>query len=149
HFDLDPHGVFSDASSVIQFAESYLERAYRGEILPGTEIPLTLQTADGRRVSGRIHCLAANDVADGVEVGPTSPGGRVVLRVEFREWIGQEGIIEAPDGEGITVSRISGGRRDTVRLVDGERPWTRVMHIIGGPYGSTGNFGLYTVYTGR
>ncbi len=150
HFETGPTQAFADSAALIQFAEAQLVRAYRGDITPGTEIPVIVKGADGKDVKGRLSFLAPGEVVDGVDVGASGPGGRVVMRIVFDRPIGKEGVAAIPEGQqAFSAERNSGGRAEKVQVIDGEKPDTNVMYIVGGPYGPTGKMGLFTVFSGR
>ncbi|MDO8520405.1 MAG: hypothetical protein Q7T11_09645, partial [Deltaproteobacteria bacterium] len=147
--DLGQNRIFGDGKEVIEFAQGWLEKAYRGEIAPGTE--LTVQVGPkGQEAVATLRVFKSDELADGVKVGPTAPGGRIIIGVNFDRAIGRDGIVEIESKqETLVVTRTTGGRNERVTIVAGQKPPTNQMYIIGGAYGPTGNFGLYTVLSGR
>ncbi|HSA59847.1 MAG TPA: hypothetical protein VLJ37_09205 [bacterium] len=140
---------FGNTDQALAFAETQLERAYRGEIEPGSEIPVVCDVPGKGPMKGKIRFLTTDEKIDGSRVGPSGPGGRIVLQVTFSEPIGTNGIAELKPGrQTVTVQRVSGGRTETVQVADGPAKPTNTLYIIGGPYGPTGKFGLYTLYAG-
>lgn len=142
--------VFENSLAFIEFAQGQLQKAYKGEIEPGTQLEVTVNTAAGP-VRATLRFYKSGESIGGVDVGSSGVGGRVVLELTFDHPIGHEGVIEV-DGGGskpVLVERTSGGRKESVQLVDGEKPQTNRIYIIGGAYGPTGNFGLFTVFPGR
>lgn len=148
HFELGDGAVFRDSSQVIQFSETLLTKTYRGELAPGSDQMMTLDVG-GKPVQARVHVYATGESIDGVSVGSSGTGGRVVIGITFDAPIGREGIIELADGQaGLPVTRTTGGRQDSTQVVDGKKPPTNTMFIVGGPYGPTGTFGIFTVFSG-
>lgn len=142
--------VFGGAEAFIKFSEGLLTKAYRGEVKPGAGFDITVQAPDGKPMTGKVKVMKTGDKADGVDVGPSGTGGRVVIQVTFDRSIGEEGITRLRDGQnGLTIDRTSGGREETVQVVDGTKPKTKVIYIVGGSFGPTGRFGLYTAFSGR
>lgn len=136
--------TFPDSASIISFTEDWLEKAYRGEMQPGQSIPTAV---NGNECL--ITLLNSNDKIDGQDVGYSNSGGRVVIKVEFKEAIGKDAIVEL--GEGMTVRkepRTLGGRNEEVNIVEGSSSDTNTMYVIGGSFGPTGKFGLYTTFPG-
>lgn len=150
HFQFGEGEVFKDPSALLELVEDFLGKAYRGELKQGSTFPFLVRTASGDVIGARIRFSPANDMQNGVPVGPSSPGGRVVIGIEFDQPIGKDAIVETyPGQETRSVTRTSGGRNESIRVLDGEKQNTYMMYIIGGSYGPTGKFGLYTVYSGR
>lgn len=148
YVELGDGAVFRDGSQVIRFSEALLARAYRGELAPGTEIDVSVENA-GQMVKGRARVFTTGELADGVDVGPSSTGGRLVIGITFERAIGREGTIALPEGQSsLAVTRTTGGRQETVRVIDGEKQPTFTMYIVGGPYGPSGTFGIFTVFPG-
>jgi hypothetical protein len=135
--------TLSDPHQIISFAEHYLQKAYTGGIPSGQGIKVMINNS--RCI---VTFLPANAIADGISVGPSSEGGRVVLKVEFEEIIGRDAVT-AIEGKSSTLeSRTLGGRDEQVSIVEGNAPQTKTMYIMGGAYGPTGKFGLYTTFPG-
>lgn len=148
YFEFGAVRVFAGPSGLIRFSEDWLGQAYRGEIKPGDEIELTVESTDGP-VSGRLRFLQSGEIADGVNVGPSGPGGRVVMRVTFDRPVGKNAVRELSGGEVILhAERLSGGRKESVNVMDGRAEDSNTFYIMGGPYGPTGTFGIFTIFTG-
>ena len=76
--------------------------------------------------------------------------GRVVLEITFDQPIGEEAVTEIAEGQNVLrANRLSGGRQEAVQVVDGARPATNTLYVMGGSYGPTGRMGLYTVFSGE
>lgn len=141
--------VFYDAESLINFSEAFLELAYHGQISSSDEIDISIGT--GRRaIKGKIRLMTTGEVIDGVDVGVSEVGKRVVIRVELDRSIGENRIVEREnDQDFLSIERQSGGRKENVTLVNGKGNPTNVFYIMGGSYGPTDTFGLYTLFSGR
>ncbi|MFO1519851.1 MAG: protein phosphatase 2C domain-containing protein [bacterium] len=101
-FTLGRGQVFRHAQALLRFAEDSLTKAYKGEIPPGTESPVTVNVIGVGPVQGKMQV--------------TRSGGNWVIHVAF----------EKPVANG-----------------------TNAMHIVGGPRGATGKFGLHDVSPGE
>jgi hypothetical protein len=141
---------FGGAEELISFSEKLLARAYKGEVKPGAEVEVTLSPKGQKPLKGKMRVLRTGEKIDGVDVGPSDTGGRLVVEVKFDRPIGKEGVVELKDGQkALEVDRNSGGRTEKVKVVEGEKADTDTIYIVGGSYGPTGKFGLYTVFSGR
>ncbi|MFO1518977.1 MAG: hypothetical protein U1F57_04840 [bacterium] len=149
NFKMGKGQIFRTPQALVRFSEEYLAKAYKGEIPLGSEVEITLNVIGVGPVKGKLRVMATGDKVNGVDVGSSGPGGRLVLQVTFEHPIGKNGITTLTPGQKpVTVDRTSGGRTEKVQVVDGEKSDTNVMYIVGGPYGQSGKFGLYTVFTG-
>ena len=135
--------AFREPHEIISSAEDYLQKAYKGELKPGQSIE-----ADSDDSHYRVRFLPTNSVVDGVSVGSSAAGGRVVLQMEFDRVIGQDAVVSLEGRSPSREQRTLGGRDEEVNIVEGNAPETKTMYIIGGSFGSTGKFGLYTLYPG-
>lgn len=149
YFEFGAGRAFDGPSDLIRFSEGWLDSAYRGEIDPGDEFITTSQSPSGP-LPCRVRFLRPGEIADGVNAGPSGPGGRVVIRVTFDRPVGKNAVKELSGGEIILhAERLSGGRKENVNVIDGRAEDSRTFYIIGGAYGPTGKFGIFTVYTGQ
>lgn len=76
--------VFPSPEAIIGYAEQALGEAYKGKLQPGGVIH-----GEQNGVAYELTLLPSNAIEDGLSVGSSAPGGRVILRAEFQETIGE------------------------------------------------------------
>jgi hypothetical protein len=128
--------VFPEGMDVVQFGEEVLEKAYKGGLEGETVV------VNGKE--GRLSWVEGSE------------GGRVVVKVEFEDAIGTNALVDISSVEGV-VDIADGELEDEIKqryagtqiAPSAKKQPTNTMFVIGGPYGPTGKFGLYTVYCGE
>ncbi len=140
--------VFVNPESLIGIAESIVFGAYQATIPTGKSITLDLR-AIGRNETLTMTPLQSGEMEAGVPVGTSEPGKRVVIRLEStQEPLGRDTVVALEGQQTMQVKRKVGGRDEVVNIVNGETVPTNVIYVVGGPYGATGEFGIYTIFAG-
>ncbi|MBI2337169.1 MAG: hypothetical protein HYU97_10475 [Deltaproteobacteria bacterium] len=141
-------GVFVDPSALIEFAETLVTHGFQGEVAFGKDLTISLARL-GIPDNLSTRFFNTGDVIEGVAVGTSEPGRRLVIRLETQNTpLGQDGIVALEGQQSIRVKRRSGGREEIVNIVNGVGAPTNTLYVVAGPYGPTGQFGLYTVIAG-
>lgn len=145
HVDFGEREVFESPAELIKMAEQALKFGYTGQMRPGLVDQWAHKTPSGDYVTVNVEMMPS-----GGEYGLSEPGKRVVMKLTFSKSIGKDGIVALREGERTRqVRRNAGGRDEIISLVDGLKTETQELYIIGGPYGPTGRFGIYTLFAGK
>ncbi|MBW2996267.1 hypothetical protein KY332_03130, partial [Candidatus Woesearchaeota archaeon] len=119
---------FQTPNQIIQLSEEVLEEAYKtGKITP--------------RPGWSFRIIRGSP-----------PGGVVVIEAIADKTIGEDALVEITEENKDQFSkawRTMGGRNNEVNVIDGKKAETNMMHIIGGQFGPTNNFGLFTTFPGQ
>lgn len=128
--------IFQNPKSVISFAEKILEKAYKGEL-------------DKANLENS-NLLSSLKITEGKE------GGRVVIEVIFNSPIGVNALVERdesmqtlPVENSDLLPEVKARYAGTEAVSNLQKEQTNKMYIIGGSFGPTGKFGLYTTYPGE
>src|SRR3989338_1241896 len=120
--------AFTDPQQVIDLSEDILAEVYKTGNLP-------------ERDGWTLRLVSGNP-----------PGGRIVIEAVSDNALGEDALVEITNENKDKVfrgKRTTGGRDNDVNLVVGTKKKANKMLIIGGPYGPTGQFGLFTVFPGE
>jgi hypothetical protein len=143
---------FGGALPLINFAEGWLQKAYRGELAPGSELDIEIPREGQKPLKGKLRLMKTGEMVDGAPVGESGPGKLSIIRVTFDQPVGENSVValdDLPAGTPtLTVDRVMGNRQDRVHVARGKHQLSKQLMIIGGPY-SEDSYGLYTVYAGR
>lgn len=125
----------------------HIERHFAGSLTPGSKFfPLDKQERE-KLVNELDQQLAA-----AFEDAGENPG-RIVLEIDMGRAIGTDALVKVQEKNNVVHGTRDAGtpHEQPIKMIEkdpAEIPTTSIITVIGGPYGPTENWGVYTMFPG-
>lgn len=122
--------IFRNSEELIRFAKETLGYGYRGLMKPGERDQWIYATPQGEKVRVFVEVMPSEK-----QYGSSTPGGRVVMRLQFERPIGKNGVVRIQKGQATRYGETPFSEIGSIPFVQGPKTLTDVLFLVGGPSG--------------